>query len=188
MSHKDLPDLLAFIKTVELMKVHTRTAWNSEGKQESIAEHSWRLSLMALFLYDIEDDIDLLQLLKLCIVHDLGEVYEGDISAKYITKEDQKGDKELRALEQLMVFLGHDKGQMLKSLWEEYEAGVTKEAKLAKALDKMETIIQHIQGDNPKDFDYQFNLEYGKEYTDSFELTKTLREALDKETSKKIEE
>jgi putative hydrolase of HD superfamily len=187
MGHNDLPDLLAFIKTVELMKVHTRTAWNSEGKQESIAEHSWRLSLMALFLYDIADDIDLLQLIKLCIVHDLGEVYEGDISAKYITEDDQKGDKELRAIHQLMGYLGRDKGQMLKGLWEEYEAGNTKEAKLAKALDKMETIIQHIQGDNPEDFDYQFNLEYGKEYTDSFELTKALRAVINKETSEKMD-
>jgi putative hydrolase of HD superfamily len=141
---------------------------------------------MALFLHDISDNIDLLKLLKLCIVHDLGEVFEGDISAKYLTEADQKEAKEAEAIRRLMIYLEKDKAQMLKDLYEEYDQGETKEAKLAKALDKMETIIQHNQGKNPEDFDYQFNLDYGKEYTDSFELTKVLREALNDETASKI--
>ena len=47
------------------------------------------------------------------------------------------------------------------ALWDEYEAAATPEARAVKALDKMETILQHSQGDNPPDFDYGFNLTYG---------------------------
>ncbi|MEM7260265.1 MAG: VOC family protein, partial [Pseudomonadota bacterium] len=56
------------------------------------------------------------------------------------------------------------------------------EAALAKALDKIETLIQHNQGKNPEDFDYRFNLDYGRNYTDALELTQRLRAEIDKET------
>lgn len=68
------------------------------------------------------------------------------------------------------------------SLWDEYENASSKEALLAKAFDKIETILQHTQGDNPPDFDYGFNLNYGKKYTDYDDLTAKLRALIDKDT------
>ena len=56
------------------------------------------------------------------------------------------------------------------------------EAQAAKALDKIETLIQHNQGRNPKDFDYRFNLDYGKKYTDALPLTALIRALLDADT------
>ncbi|MNF15954.1 hypothetical protein D3C80_2187750 [compost metagenome] len=57
---------------------------------------------------------------------------------------------------------------------------------MVKALDKIETILQHTQGDNPPDFDYAFNLEYGRRYTDAIPFLASLRRALDEETRKRM--
>jgi putative hydrolase of HD superfamily len=70
-------------------------------------------------------------------------------------------------------------------LWDEYEAASSPEAKLAKGLDKLETILQHTQGKNPADFDYAFNLAYGREYTATDPVMAALRERLDEETSRR---
>lgn len=72
------------------------------------------------------------------------------------------------------------------SLWEEYESGVTPEARFVKAFDKGETILQHIQGKNPEGFDYKFNLSYGKKYFQGDEKLEEIREFLDEETKEKI--
>jgi len=73
-------------------------------------------------------------------------------------------------------------------LWDEYEAATTPEARLAKALDKLETILQHTQGDNPPGFDYRFNLGYGREYTAGDPLIEAMRRILDEETERRAEE
>jgi putative hydrolase of HD superfamily len=70
-------------------------------------------------------------------------------------------------------------------LWDEYEAASTAEARLAKALDKLETIIQHNQGVNPPTFDYDFNLRYGRQYTDTHPLLAAIRAELDAETARR---
>ena len=68
------------------------------------------------------------------------------------------------------------------SLWDEYDNGTSPEARAAKALDKIETILQHNQGSNPEGFDYEFNLEYGKEQTNKVPLAALIRDLLDAET------
>ena len=73
-------------------------------------------------------------------------------------------------------------------LWDEYEAAQTPEAKLAKALDKLETILQHTQGRNPPGFDYRFNLGYGREHTASPPLIAAIREILDRATEDRSRE
>jgi len=70
----------------------------------------------------------------------------------------------------------------ITALWDEYEAGTSATARVAKALDKLETILQHTQGDNPTDFDYRFNLGYGRAFTADHPVIVRLREMLDRET------
>jgi putative hydrolase of HD superfamily len=70
------------------------------------------------------------------------------------------------------------------ALWDEYEAAATAEAKLAKALDKLETIMQHTQGKNPPAFDYRFNLAYGRDQTADQPLIAAVRAILDAETER----
>jgi putative hydrolase of HD superfamily len=74
------------------------------------------------------------------------------------------------------------------ALWDEYETAVTPEAQLAKALDKLETILQHNQGANPPGFDYAFNLDYGRKYTDVHPLLAELRAELDAVTARRSQE
>ena len=76
------------------------------------------------------------------------------------------------------------RGEILE-LWEEYEQAATPEAKLAKAFDKLETLLQHTQGQNPPDFDYAFNLDYGRRYTELNVQTRQLRAWIDEETRKR---
>jgi len=76
------------------------------------------------------------------------------------------------------------RGEILE-LWEEYEQAATPEAKLAKAFDKLETLLQHTQGENPPDFDYAFNVDYGRRYTELNVQTRQLRAWIDEETRKR---
>jgi putative hydrolase of HD superfamily len=78
--------------------------------------------------------------------------------------------------------------QQIIDLWDEYEAATSPEAKLAKALDKLETIMQHNQGKNPADFDYRFNLDYGRRYTEVDPLLAAVRARLDQETAERAEQ
>lgn len=178
----DLLVRISFIKEVERLKNVLRSAHTSQGRQESTAEHTWRLCLMAIVFADQMGAVDLLKVLKLCVIHDLGEAMHGDIPAIH---QDQNADKakiEREDLQFLTKSLPISLRDEILSLWEEYESGQTPEARSVKALDKLETIIQHNQGANPQDFDYAFNLHYGKKYTDATSFFKKLRMLVDEET------
>ena len=68
--------------------------------------------------------------------------------------------------------------------WDEYNAIATPEARAAKGLDRLETVMTHVEGANPPDFDYAFNLGYGREHTDRDPLIAALRAPLDAETAR----
>ena len=70
----------------------------------------------------------------------------------------------------------------IMALWQDYEDAASPEAKAVKALDKLETILQHNQGQNPPDFDYAFNLGYGRQHTDGEPLFAQIRAVLDEGT------
>lgn len=185
---EDYSSIITFVKELERLKNHTRTAWTSTGRHESIAEHSWRLSLFILVLEDDFPEIDFHKVLRMSLIHDLGEAYEGDISAKEAIHSEEKLKKEEEAISKLIEPLNLKMQHHLISLWSEYNEGETMEAKLVKALDKMETIIQHNQGDNSSNFDYQFNMDYGKEYSTFHPIIQSIRELIDRETDMKIKE
>ena len=119
----------------------------------------------------------------MCLVHDLGEAYEGDIPAVAQCDPASKAAAELAAMERLTPLLPAEAAARIRTLWEEYEACATPEARWVKALDKAETILQHNQGANPADFDYEFNLTYGAEWFRDDALLRRLRRLLDAETA-----
>lgn len=178
-------NIISFIKELERLKINTRTAWTSSGRQESIAEHSWRLSLFLIVLEDYFPDMDFNKVLRMSLIHDLGEAYEGDTSAKFAIHSEEKLKIEEEAIIKITAPLPSKLQQQFLALCREYNQGETREAKLVKALDKIETIIQHNQGANPADFDYQFNLDYGKKYSHFDPIIQLIRELADKETLKK---
>lgn len=189
----DLSAILDFLRAAEALKVNTRSAHTSAGKQESVAEHTWRLCLMAVVLAPSVPDVDSARLVRICIVHDLGEAIGGDIPAPEQARRASSGgghkaDNERRDLVQLVSPLPSALRDEIIGLWDEYEAAATPEARLAKALDKLETILQHTQGRNPPDFDYRFNLGYGRQHTASPPVVAALRDLLDRESSRRAEE
>jgi len=178
--------ILEFLRNAERLKKVTRTSWTSEGHRESVAEHTWRLCLMALVLGSEFDQVDRARLMKICLIHDLGEAIGGDISAT-LQPAGGKGAEERADLLQLLKPLPDHLRAEIVELWDEYEAASTPEARLAKALDKLETIMQHNQGRNPDGFDYRFNLGYGAEYTADHPVIVELRRILDEETALRAE-
>ena len=120
------------------------------------------------------------------LIHDMGELYGGDISAALCPDPQEKNGEESRAVHKAFSLLPEREAESLLALWREYNANATPEARLVKALDKAETIIQHNQGRNPEDFDYRFNLGYGKEYFEGSGFLHELRTLLDEETAAKL--
>ncbi|MEZ4455437.1 MAG: HD domain-containing protein [Gemmatimonadales bacterium] len=90
-----------------------------------------------------------------------------------------------RDLLELVAPLPEPARSEIVALWDEYEAAETAEARLAKALDKIETMLQHTQGANPPDFDYGFNLTYGRAHTAGHPVIEALRDAVDRDTARR---
>ena len=129
-------------------------------------------------------EVDAHRLMKICLIHDLGEALQGDIPAPLQDPNIDKSQSEREDLLELLSPLPELQRSEILELWEEYEQAATPEAKLAKAFDKLETLLQHTQGKNPPDFDYAFNLDYGRKYTELNALTRQLRAWIDEETQR----
>lgn len=179
---------LQFLREAERLKNVYRTSWASGGQQESTASHTWRLCLMALVFERNFPDLDIGRLLKICIVHDLGEAIGGDIPAIYQQIDAPKSGQEPKDLLVLLEPLPEGIRQEIIALWDDYEAAASSEARVAKALDKLETLLQHNQGANLPDFDYAFNLKYGRKFTDAVPFVAELRAMIDAETRQKAAE
>lgn len=194
MDATELAGLLDFLRAAESLKTVTRSAYTSQGHPESVAEHTWRLSLMALLLAPEFPDVDFARLIRICLVHDLGEAIGGDIPAPEQARRRAAGTSagkaadERRDLVRLLEPLSVARRDEILALWDEYEAARSPEARLAKALDKLETILQHTQGRNPPDFDYRFNLGYAREHTASPPLIAAIRAVLDRATEERARE
>jgi putative hydrolase of HD superfamily len=185
---EELDGVIEFLRTAERLKCVTRSGWTSAGERESVAAHTWRLCLMAVALSDRFPEIDLARLLKICLIHDLGEALHGDIPAPAQVADGAKAAAERTDFLEVLAPLPARLREELTLLWDDYNAAGSPEAQLAKGLDKLETILQHTQGKNPADFDYRFNLSYGRQYTINHPVLVALRERLDRVTEQRAEE
>lgn len=183
---KDVMKIMGFVQEAEQLKNTMRQCWSSTGKQESTAEHTWRLCLMVMLFERHLPKLDTLKLMKMCLIHDIAEIVDGDIPA--IIKVPNKSEKERKNLVLLTKNLPVHLKEEIINLWDDYENILSVEAKVAKALDKLETLMQHNVGQNPRNFDYNFNLTYGKQYTNEIEVLKIVREIVDEQTYQHIEE
>jgi 5'-deoxynucleotidase YfbR-like HD superfamily hydrolase len=185
MRAEEIEGVLTFLRAAERLKTVLRSGWTSDGQQESVAEHTWRLCLMAMLLYGRNPEVDLARLIKICLIHDLGEAIGGDVPAPAQVAGSPKAGQERVDLLSLVEPLPAAGRREILELWDEYEAASSPEAKLAKGLDKLETILQHTQGRNPDDFDYAFNLDYGQRYTAADPVLAALRSRLDAVTAQR---
>lgn len=188
MNIDDIKGRLAFLQEAEKLKSVLRSAHTSTGRVESTAEHTWRLCLMAMIFENELVGMDMLKIFKMCLVHDLGEAIHGDIPATEINQHPDKSVQEKADLLHLTRSLDEPHRTAVLALWQEYEDAASPEAKAVKALDKLETILQHTQGINPPDFDYEFNLTYGQKHTNVNPLFVLMRSILDEATRQRMSE
>jgi putative hydrolase of HD superfamily len=194
MNESELAGVLEFLRQAEQLKTVKRSAFTTTGEVESVAEHSWRVALMAMLVSPQFPDLDAARLVRMCLVHDLGEAIGGDIPAPEQARRvangavEGKSAAERRDLLTLVEPLPRVQRDEIVGLWDEYETAATPVAKLAKALDKLETILQHTQGTNPAGFDYRFNLGYGREHTEGPPLIAAIRAILDRATEDRSRE
>ena len=178
----DLDGIVAFVQGAAALKDTLRSGHTVAGTPESTAEHTWRLSLLALLCARRVPGLDALRLLELCIVHDLGEAISGDVPAIDAPGQAGKAARERADLQTLCAPLPAGDAAHILALYDEYDAAETPEAQLARGLDKIETVLTHAIGANPPDFDYAFNLTYGAARTDAHPLLRALRSRADAAT------
>ena len=150
-------DYLAIVHCIAVLKERTRHAWMKSGRQESVAEHSWRIALMVYFLRDAFPSVNLTRVLLMALLHDMGEVFTGDIPTFEKTDADRAREHELR--DEWIDALPAPYAAEVRSLFAEMDAMETEEAKIVKALDRMEAVITHNEGDPhtwlPLEYDLQ---------------------------------
>ncbi|HEX8062229.1 MAG TPA: HD domain-containing protein [Allosphingosinicella sp.] len=182
-----LEGMIDFLQSASALKDTLRTGRTASGRRESSADHSWRLCLLAMLLADDLEGVDLVRLLQLCLVHDLAEALTGDVPAPCQTAADGRKEREREALRELCAPLPDDLRQRIEALCAEYDAGASPESLMAKGLDKIETMLQHLAGANPPGFDYRFNLTYGRPITDRHPVLRQMRSSLDSKMRRRIE-
>ncbi|MBO6530250.1 MAG: HD domain-containing protein [Erythrobacter sp.] len=174
--------LLAFLQSAERLKDTLRSGRTAMGRPESTAEHTWRLCLLAMLLERDLPGVDHHRLLKICMLHDLGEAISGDVPAPAQGADDGRHARERDGFEELCSELPRDLHEEFLELYDDYAQGRSIEAQFAKGLDKLETMLQHVAGKNAPGFDYAFNLGYGIEATSRHPLLVRLRRIVDEET------
>lgn len=181
-------EFIRIINIFEAMKRNTRHSWLSDGRHESVAEHSWRVTIMAYFLKDEFPGVDIDKVIKMCLFHDIGEAFTGDIPAFLKTDEDEIIEE--NTIEKFIETLPTEYRDELALLFEEMNRLETPEARIYKALDKMETLIQHNEADISTwlSLEYEMNLVYGEKEVQFSEYMKALKKAVNEETVRKIEE
>jgi putative hydrolases of HD superfamily len=155
--------ILDFLALSERLKRELRHSWLSDGRRESVAEHTWQMALIALLAHrQLQHSVDIGRVLKIILVHDLVEALAGDVPY-FETGERKalKAERERAAIEEIRVRVGGDTGQEIFELFHEFEAHETAEAKFANALDNLEVQIQH----NLADFETWEPIEYDLVYT-----------------------
>ncbi|TNF20504.1 MAG: HD domain-containing protein [Rhodobacteraceae bacterium] len=174
-----LDRVLDFVTRAERLKDTLRSGCTGQGARESVAAHGWSLCLLVLLLESDLEAVDVLHLLRLCLVHDLGEALGGDVPAIDQPPGTDKSARERADLRTLCIGLPEDVAARILALWEEYEAGETPEAVAAKGLDKIDTMLQHVTGRQDPDFDFGWNLGYGSDRTARTALLRALRRKVD---------
>ena len=182
----DPVQLLAFLRRIETLKTNPRHAYTAGGVRETVAAHSWRTALLAMLLAPEFPELDMNKVIRMCLIHDLGEAVTGDIPA--FEKTDEHRSQERLALAQLVDTAPAADAAQMHALFAEMDALGTPEARLYKALDRIEAVIQHNESDIATwiPLEYQLQQTYGWENLEEFPAMLTLRRHVLADTQEKI--
>ncbi|MDX2455672.1 HD domain-containing protein [Desulfosarcina sp.] len=142
-----LEQQIAFVREVDKLKtIDRQTLLTDASRQENDAEHSWHLALMALVLgeYAGGEAIDLLQVIRMVLVHDLVEIDAGDTYCYDEAGYADKAQRETTAAERIFNLLPPDQAAEIRALWDEFETSRTPEAKFANALDRLQPLMHNV--------------------------------------------
>ena len=181
-------EFLYVIHTAEILKDTPRHCETSQGRIESVAEHSWRVSLMTLLLRREFPELDIDRVIAMSIIHDLGECFTGDIPTFVKTDSDRKTEDDL--LDRWVAGLPGELSEELSSLYAELKGQQTPESRLCKALDKLEALIQHNESplESWSENEYELNKRYAFDTVAFSEWLTELRETILAETLEKLGE
>ena len=131
------------IEIDKLKRILRRSYVTGEPRLENDAEHSWHLAVMVLLLreYACDPEIDLLRAVEMALVHDLVEIHAGDTFLYDTDGAADKAKREQAAADELFSLLPDDQAAEFVSRWEEFEDGVTLEAKYVRALDRLHPML-----------------------------------------------
>jgi len=177
---------LDVLSVAERLKDATRHSYTSGGRHESVAEHSWRAALMAYFLRDEFPEADMDKVIMMCLIHDLGECFTGDIPVFEKTKAHE--DTEEKLLNDWVSSLPEPYASEMAALYQEMAERQTLEGKIYKAIDSLEAVIQHNEADlstwTPNE--YELNRKYAYDRVTFSEYMMGLREMIGQDTDKKL--
>ena len=180
--------LLSTLAVAARLKDATRHSYTAGGRHESVAEHSWMMTLMAFFLRDEFPEADMDKVIRMCIIHDLGECFTGDIPTFNKTAAHEKREDEL--LDDWVGTLPAPYSAEMRALYAEMNARETIEARIYKAIDNLEAVIQHNAASLSTwiPLEYDLNLTYGEDKVAFSEYLTKLRKEIRRDTEMKISE
>lgn len=181
-------EYLDILHVAERLKDTPRHCTTTNRRTESVAEHSWRISLMALLLRHEFPDMDIDKVVSMCLIHDLGECFTGDIPTFIKTDNDREIEDSL--LNKWVQSLPEELSRDISELYKEMDAQETKEARLYKALDKLEALIQHNESplDTWSENEYELNKTYAFDTVAFSDWLTELRKEILEDTLRKINE
>lgn len=181
-------EFLTILSRAAILKTTTRHCYTQENRKESVADHSWRIALMAMLLSGEPEfqDTDMNKVVRMCLIHDLGETFTGDIPS--FEKTDQNVRTEDAQFFTWASTFPSPQRQEWLSLLDEMEKLQTKEARTYKALDKLEALISHNESDLSTwlPLEYDLQLTYGQENVKFSPYLTALRQCIDQWTLAKI--
>jgi len=187
-----LSEMYSFIHSAERLKNELRHSYTSSGRQESVAEHTWRMALLAILLRPkLDKKVIFEKLLKMIVIHDIVEIEAGDTPVPFMVGNEslkkQKEELERKAIENVRLRLPGEVGDEIYQLWQEFEAQETYEARVAYALDKLEVQIQHNEADIATWIPVEYDLIYSRRpYTGFDPALDELRVIIEREAEEKI--
>ncbi|GEA59960.1 HD domain-containing protein [Vibrio comitans] len=141
-------DMLMEIDQLKNVLRRTRVK-SAQGRLENSAEHSWHVATMAMLTQEHANaEVDIARVLKMLLLHDIVEIDAGDTFVYDAVASKEQEQKELQAADRLFGYLPEGQREELRSIWDEFEAAITSDAKFAKALDRFIPMLlnYHNQG------------------------------------------
>jgi putative hydrolase of HD superfamily len=188
----EISSILKVLRLAERLKFELRHSYLSSGRQESVAEHSWRMALMAVLIEPLlNSPIDTARLLRMIIIHDLVEAEARDVSALDVLRDPslrvRKEERERTAIENIRAALKDTNGQEIYDLFYEFEHKQTYEARVANALDKLEVQLQHNHADISTWEEIEYDMSYMMDKHVLFDpVLKELKDQIENEAEEKM--